>query len=66
MTHQHRIVPGSIEPAIDRIMQRGIGQRAPALQQQVPVENEIALVGGLQRSEFQPVPASAPGIGLRS
>ena len=46
MADQHGVVPGRVQPAIHRVVQRYAGQRAAALQQQVLVEHKVAFVGG--------------------
>ena len=62
MADQHGVVAGRVQPAIHRIVQRNAGQRAPALQQQVLVEHEVALIRGGEGCPRTP-PWNWPGVG---
>ncbi len=48
MAHQHGVVACGVQPSVDGVVQRRPSQRAPALQQQVLIEHEVAFICGLQ------------------
>ena len=48
MADEHGIVAGSVQTTVDGIVQRGLRQRAPALQQQMLIQYKVAFIRGLK------------------
>jgi hypothetical protein len=48
MANEYSIVAGCVQAAVNRVVQRGLRQRAPALQQQMLIQYKVAFIRGLK------------------